>query len=410
MTIFTKANLIRFAVGTICFLLLLNFLWTTDSDGSSSSSLSKLSIRRVHKYAHIHNRNDSDRSAIGSDIPAGGHKLPAAPLALSKERERELHIVGRNSNSNSTSTVIAIANFTSIPQDLLHAHPQDFANGTQTPQVTQITQNCTDPDPRDGGPITPNTTLESLDVIEAELGPLLRPGGAYQPIDCIAQYHVAIVVPFRDRYAHLSVFLRNIHPFLMKQRIAYRIFIIEQTNGKPFNRAAMMNIGYLEALKLYQWDCFIFHDVDLLPLDERNLYNCPRQPRHMSVAIDTLNFKLPYRSIFGGVSAMTRQQFQAVNGFSNSFFGWGGEDDDMSNRLKHANLFISRYPINISRYKMLKHQKEKANPKRYENLQNGIGKIEMDGINSIKYEIYSIKDFPTFTWYLAELKNSERKS
>lgn len=77
----------------------------------------------------------------------------------------------------------------------------------------------------------------------------------------------------------------------MKQRIAYRIFIVEQTNGKPFNRAAMMNIGYLEALKLYQWDCFIFHDVDLLPLDDRNLYNCPRQPRHMSVAIDTLNFR-----------------------------------------------------------------------------------------------------------------------
>lgn len=46
----------------------------------------------------------------------------------------------------------------------------------------------------------------------------------------------------------------------------------------------------------------------------------------------------------------------------------------------------------------------------YENLQNGISKIEMDGINSIKYEIYSIKEFPTFTWYLAELKNSERKS
>lgn len=142
-----------------------------------------------------------------------------------------------------------------------------------------------------GSPFTPNITLESLDVINDQLGLLLEPGGAFKPKDCLARHHVAIVVPFRDRYAHLSIFLRNIHPFLMQQHIAYRIFIVEQTNGKPFNRAALMNIGFLEAMKLYKWDCFIFHDVDLLPLDNRNLYNCPRQPRHMSVAIDKFNYK-----------------------------------------------------------------------------------------------------------------------
>jgi hypothetical protein len=38
-------------------------------------------------------------------------------------------------------------------------------------------------------------------------------------------------------------------------------------------------------------------------------------------------FRLPYRTIFGGVSALTIDQFKSVNGFSNQFFGWGGEDD-----------------------------------------------------------------------------------
>lgn len=44
-------------------------------------------------------------------------------------------------------------------------------------------------------------------------------------------------------------------------------------------------------------------------------------------------FRLPYTSYFGGVSALTREQYEAINGFSNSFFGWGGEDDDFYNRF-----------------------------------------------------------------------------
>jgi len=58
-----------------------------------------------------------------------------------------------------------------------------------------------------------------------------------------------------------------------------------------FNRAMLMNVGFVEALKLYNYDCFIFHDVDLLPEDDRNLYTCPEQPRHMSVAVDVLRYK-----------------------------------------------------------------------------------------------------------------------
>ena len=104
---------------------------------------------------------------------------------------------------------------------------------------------------------------------------------------------------------------------------------------------------------------------------------------------------------------MRKEQFAKVNGFSNSFWGWGGEDDDMSNRIRHANYHISRYPINISRYKMLNHKKEKANPKRYDRLNSGVSKYLTDGLNSIKYEIYKYNKFPLFTWFLIELKMSE---
>ena len=60
------------------------------------------------------------------------------------------------------------------------------------------------------------------------------------------------------------------------------------------------------------YQCFIFHDVDLLPEDDRNLYTCPIQPRHMSVSIDSFLYRLPYDDIFGGVSALTVDQFQVT--------------------------------------------------------------------------------------------------
>ncbi|XP_031638935.1 beta-1,4-N-acetylgalactosaminyltransferase bre-4-like [Contarinia nasturtii] len=101
---------------------------------------------------------------------------------------------------------------------------------------------------------------------------------------------------------------------------------------------------------------------------------------------------------------MTVKQFKTVNGFSNSFWGWGGEDDDMSNRLKHVGFHIARYPINIARYKMLSHRKEKANPKRYEKLVTGTKRFDIEGLNSLKYEVRAFERKVLYTWILAEIK------
>ena len=45
-----------------------------------------------------------------------------------------------------------------------------------------------------------------------------------------------------------------------------------------------------------------------------------------------VHFRLPYPSIFGGATLFTPDEFKKVNGFSNEYYGWGGEDDDMFNR------------------------------------------------------------------------------
>lgn len=53
----------------------------------------------------------------------------------------------------------------------------------------------------------------------------------------------------------------------------------------------MMNAGFIEALKDDDYNCFVFHDVDMIPEDDRNLYSCSIFPKHMSVAVDKFDYQ-----------------------------------------------------------------------------------------------------------------------
>jgi GT2 family glycosyltransferase len=113
--------------------------------------------------------------------------------------------------------------------------------------------------------------------------------------------------------------------------------------------------------------------------------------------------RLPYNCIFGGVSAMTKTQFLKVNGFSNMFWGWGGEDDDMSERIQHRGYNISSYPANVARYKMLPHRKEQENPKRYEILKIQRNRFKTDGLSSLQYNVQDLNLGKLYTRILVEL-------
>ena len=58
-----------------------------------------------------------------------------------------------------------------------------------------------------------------------------------------------------------------------------------------FNRGMLFNVGFVESQKEHKFDCFILHDVDLIPEDIRNIYSCHETPRHMSVAINEFHYK-----------------------------------------------------------------------------------------------------------------------
>lgn len=70
-----------------------------------------------------------------------------------------------------------------------------------------------------------------------------------------------------------------------------RIVVVEQSKEKLFNRAKLFNIGFVESQKLSkEVECFIFHDVDLLPRHDYNIYACTHNPRHMYSAVDVFRW------------------------------------------------------------------------------------------------------------------------
>ena len=115
-------------------------------------------------------------------------------------------------------------------------------------------------------------------------------GGWWKPNKCKTGQEVAIIVPYRDGKDDLLVLLRHLNPILRRQQINYRWFLIEQVDKYPFNKAKLMNIGYVLSKKYKTYTCFIFHDANFLATNDHNLYDCPTSPRHMS----PFNYVLPY--------------------------------------------------------------------------------------------------------------------
>ncbi|XP_077134448.1 beta-1,4-galactosyltransferase 2 [Ranitomeya variabilis] len=295
-------------------------------------------------------------------------------------------------------------NFTR-PNGTAHSYTAETLPGSARPDPNQTATEkplppCPDSPPGLVGRLLIEfSSLMSLERVQRE-NPEVTEGGRYSPRDCQARERVAIVIPFRHREHHLKYWLHYMHPILRRQKVEYGVYIINQHGEETFNRAKLLNVGFLEALKDAEYDCFIFSDVDLIPMDDRNLYHCYEQPRHFAIAMDKFGFRLPYAGYFGGVSGLTKAQFLKINGFPNEYWGWGGEDDDIYNRITLNGMKVSRPDIRIGRYRMIKHERDKhnePNPQRFTKIQNTKVTMKKDGIHTLHYQVVHFSKFPMYT-------------
>jgi hypothetical protein len=161
-----------------------------------------------------------------------------------------------------------------------------------------------------------------------------------------------VVVPYRDRQAHLNAFVPLLRAYFARdkidQNIPYQVFIVEQESGLPFNRGALCNIGFMLGRDHSDYTCF--HDVDYLPVwADYSWSDTPAAIVWYGAETRLWSLKHPGRRLghkledfFGGVVLTPNALFEQVNGYANTYWGWGWEDRDLKYRYQLVGIAFTR--------------------------------------------------------------------
>jgi hypothetical protein len=147
-----------------------------------------------------------------------------------------------------------------------------------------------------------------------------------------------ILIPFRDRKPDLKYFLNNSYPLLKKHIEGLKILIIEQVDGKPFNRGKTLNVGFMES----ESDYYFTHDVDINPTEEMIKSTYKKEVLDNSI----MGIYTSHCNTLGGIIKMRSSTFEKINGFPNNFWGWGCEDKDLQNRAEFKSINITKNILN----------------------------------------------------------------
>lgn len=221
---------------------------------------------------------------------------------------------------------------------------------------------------------------------------------------------MALIVPYRNRTEQLETFSRVMNTYFDGIDMKWKMIVVEQGPRHPFNKAKLSNIGY--DLSKGWADYFCFHDVDHLPAQPYIDYSYPEHnPRHLSMHFQSLGWKLAYPTIFGGVTVINAAQFQKINGHSNLFWGWGGEDDEVGERVRLGGMKIDR-PEHACFFSLsYGHNRESKDEDNYQNNKKLLNKVkyrwQSDGLNTLNYTLVRTEQHPLYIKHIVDVKPRE---
>jgi hypothetical protein len=154
---------------------------------------------------------------------------------------------------------------------------------------------------------------------------------------------LGIIIPYRDREAHLKKMLPHTVSFFRRNTDIEPLFVLaEQDDDLPFNKGAILNHAYAACAGMIDYVCF--NDVDYMPMwadySEPNLpsrivwYGMDKRP----VGHGTDRAVIAQRYGLAAVAVMRKWHFEACNGYSNTYWGWGYEDTDLAKRLESVGI------------------------------------------------------------------------
>lgn len=206
-----------------------------------------------------------------------------------------------------------------------------------------------------------------------------------------------IIVPFRDsgdqnRTEQLGKFIQHYKDM--------NVLVVEQSNdGKLFNRGALLNIGYDYVTKhLPQMSAFVMHDVDILMPE--SIIDCyygddDRDFVHMGLMVQSSKYGND-ASFLGRVLRFSKHGFKKINGFPNTFYGWGGEDDALAYRIGSDIIYRPDEKALGTEMETVNDiftdkSKERREKHKVELLIADSLQWEIDGVNSLQYSIIENK-------------------
>ncbi len=198
-----------------------------------------------------------------------------------------------------------------------------------------------------------------------------------------------VLVPYRNRSTHLSCFLLYMRDHFSDMEIV----VIEQIDSNPWNKGLLFNAGYKEVVNENHY--LILHDVDFIPVLGSVDYGFCSVPTMIAGEASQFDYKLPYPQFFGGVVILSREHFQEVNGFSNQFKDYGGEDDLFYRSFTKKGII----PLTKnSRFECFAHPRPKREDHYRHNLQVlAQGRDFSEGLSTAQYEVVDIKRYHNYT-------------